>query len=286
MKTLVLGSNGQLGRALVAQLGDAAVGLDIDELDITDRRAALQTIGALAPGAIVNCAAYTAVDKAETDAATCRQVNATAVGTLADAAAAADCPLVQISTDYVFGGDTEQRTPYRETDPPVPQSAYARAKLEGERLAAGHIKHFVVRTCGLYGAAPTGGNFVKTMLRIGQDGESIRVVADQTCTPTYVEHLAQAVCFLLRTDAYGLYHIVNRGQTNWAEFARAIFAALDRDVKVVSITTREYAAEARRPRYSVLSTAKYAALAGPEMPEWQQALETYLATLATQTAVG
>jgi dTDP-4-dehydrorhamnose reductase len=276
MKTLVLGSHGQLGRALVAQLGDAAVGLDIDELDITDRRAVLQTLAALAPEAIVNCAAYTAVDKAEIDAATCRQVNATAVGYLAEAAAAADCPLVQISSDYVFGGDTEQRTPYCETDPPAPQSVYARTKLESERLAAGHGKHFVVRTCGLYGAAPSGGNFVKTMLRIGQEGQSLRIVADQTCTPTYVEHLAEAICFLLRTDAYGLYHIVNRGQTTWAEFAREIFAAVDRDVNVVSITTQEYAAAARRPRYSVLNTAKYAALAGPEMPAWQQALQAYL----------
>jgi dTDP-4-dehydrorhamnose reductase len=124
------------------------------------------------------------------------------------------------------------------------------------------------------------------MLRIGQEGQTLRVVADQICTPTYVQHLAQAVSFLLRTDAYGLYHIVNRDQTTWAEFAREIFATVDRDVRVVSITSQEYAAAARRPRYSVLSTAKYATLAGPEMPDWHQALRTYLATLVTQTAVG
>ena len=137
MKTVVLGANGQLGRALAAQLGDVALSLDIEGLDITDRSAVLRTIGRLEPEAIVNCAAYTAVDKAEVDVDRCRQVNATAVGYLAEAAATVDCPLVQISTDSVFGDDTEWGTPYRESDPPAPQSVYARTKLEGERLAAG-----------------------------------------------------------------------------------------------------------------------------------------------------
>jgi dTDP-4-dehydrorhamnose reductase len=190
-----------------------------------------------------------------------------------------DCPLVQISTDYVFGGDAARRTPYRESDEPSPLGVYGWSKLEGERRAAGWAKHVIVRTCGLYGpAAPrSGGNFVATMLRLGRQRGRLRVVADQCCTPTYVPHLAGAIRFLLGVGAPGLYHVVNAGATTWHDFAAEIFRQAGLAVSLEPITAAQYGAPAPRPAYSVLDTGKYHALPGaPPMPAWQKALAEYL----------
>jgi dTDP-4-dehydrorhamnose reductase len=284
MRIAVTGAYGQLGSELCCLLGADAVPLDIDTLDLTDGPAVDQTLADLRPDAVINCAAYTQVDRAESEPQQCRAVNATAVEHLARASARLDCPLVQISTDYVFGGGPERTTPYREEERPSPQGVYAQTKSEGEQAAAQHLrKHLIVRTCGLY-ARPTDEravNFAKTMLRLARTGKELRVVADQHCTPSYVPHVARAVLFLLGVPRgapapWGIYHVVNRGATTWYEFAAEIFRLTGIDVSLRPITTPEYGAAAPRPAYSVLDTAKYHALRGPAMPDWRTALAEYI----------
>jgi len=284
MKIAVTGACGQLGSELCRLLGADAVPLDIDTLDLTDGPAVDQTLANLCPDAVINCAAYTQVDRAESEPQQCRAVNATAVEHLARASARLDCPLVQISTDYVFGGGPDRTTPYCEDDPPSPQGVYARTKFEGEQAADRHLrKHLIVRTCGLYSrpADQRAGNFVKTMLRLGKARKELRVVADQHCTPSYVPHVARAILFLLGVPRgapawWGIYHVVNRGATTWYEFAAEIFRQAGMDVSLQPISTAEYGAAAPRPAYSVLDTTKYHALGGPAMPDWRTALAEYI----------
>ena len=228
MRIVVTGAYGQLGGELCRQLGTGAIPLDVDTLDLTDGQATVDRMLLLKSDAIINCAAYTQVDKAESEPEKCRAVNAAAVAHLARACGMLDCPLVQISTDYLFGAVCASPRPWREDDPPSPQGVYAATKLEGERAAVGHAKHLVVRTCGLY-ARPSdqrAANFVRTMLRLGATRPELRVVADQHCTPTFVPHLARAILFLLgasdtnpRPAPWGTYHVTNTGQTTWYDFA-------------------------------------------------------------------
>jgi dTDP-4-dehydrorhamnose reductase len=282
MKIAVTGAYGQLGGELCRQLGDEAIPLDIDTLDLTDGRATIDAMLSLRPGAMINCAAYTQVDKAETDAERCRAVNATAVEHLAEACGRLDCPLVQISTDYVFGAVSLAPRPWREDDPTSPQGVYAITKLEGEQAAARHPKHLIVRTCGLYARRcdARAVNFVRTMLRLGNTRPELRIVADQHCTPTFVPHLARAILFLVGAGGgtpapWGTYHVTNAGQTTWFEFAAEIFRLATLNVALQPITTAEYGAPAARPSYSVLDTAAYHRLGGPPMPNWQAALAEY-----------
>lgn len=293
MKIAVTGAYGQLGSELCRLLDSEAAGLEIDTLDLTDGPAVGETLRSLRPRVVINCAAYTQVDRAESQAEACRAVNATAVEHLARACGRLDCPLVQISTDYVFGGRPDRTTPYREDDPPSPRGVYAQTKFEGERAAARHSKHLIVRTCGLY-ARPVderAGNFVKTMLRLGRAGNEVRVVADQHCTPSYVPHVARAILFLAGVNRpepapWGVYHVTNRGATTWHEFAGEIFRLAGMEVSLRPITTAEYAAAAPRPAYSVLDTTKYDALGGPVMPDWKAALAEYVAQWKKVSRVG
>jgi dTDP-4-dehydrorhamnose reductase len=316
MSIVVTGAYGQLGAELCRRLGANAIPLDIDTLDLTDGQAVADKLLALKPTAVINCAAYTQVDKAESEPEKCRAVNAGAVEHLARVCGTLDCPLVQISTDYVFGATPDRPRPWREDDPPAPQGVYARTKLEGERIAARWAKHLIVRTCGLY--APRcdqrAANFVKTMLRLGATRSELRVVDDQCCTPTYVPHLARAIVFLLgcgKGDSprptfgrcpperpfgcsaqmgtvpfsasqtapapWGTYHVTNTGQATWREFAVEIFRLAGMKVAVRPITTAEYGAAAPRPSYSVLDTSAYHRLGGPAMPDWRAALAEYFA---------
>jgi dTDP-4-dehydrorhamnose reductase len=275
---IVLGSEGQLGSELVRQLGDRAAPLTQREADLADYSRMRNVIAHVKPAGVINAAAYTQVDRAEEDPETCRQINADAVERLAGICQNLDCPLVHVSTDYVFGGDLDRRLPYREDDTPQPQGVYARSKLAGEQAAACWKNHIIVRTCGLYGprGKPTQSNFVDTMLRLGRERDRLRVVNDQHCTPSYVRDVSRAILFLLHDRHYGLFHVVNGGSTTWYDFAREIFRLAGISTPIEPITSEQYNARAPRPAYSVLETAKYHSLGGPAMPTWQSALSDYL----------
>jgi dTDP-4-dehydrorhamnose reductase len=286
VRIVVTGAGGQLGAELCRLLGPDAVPLDIDTLDLRNGLAVAKTMDQLRPDAVISCGAYTLVDQAEVEPGQCRAINAAAVGHLAKACGRFDCPLVQISTDYVFSGEPERSTPYREDDLPSPRGVYAQTKLEGERAAAEHPKHLIVRTCGLYArpAHTQARNFVKTILRLARSQPKLRIVGDQWCTPSYVPHVARAILFLLDGGGngpapWGIYHVTNRGATTWYEFAREIVWRAGLDVSLEPITTAEYGAAAARPAFSVLDTAAYHRLGGPAMPDWKIALEEYFAEL-------
>lgn len=294
MKVLVTGSRGQLGRELCRQLGDDAIPLARDTLDLTRGLAIYDTITNKNPDMVINCAAYTQVDRAEIEPDVCRAVNATAVDYIADACRMLDCPLMQVSTDYVFSGEKGRNTPYKEEEPPSPRGVYATSKLEGEAAAACHAKHLIVRTCGLY-ANPVdenAHNFVQTMLHLGRKRQSLRVVDDQYSTPSYVPHVAKAMLFLAgygtaapasnatpassgATVPWGIYHVTNTGATSWYGFAREIFRLAEMDVAVEPISTTDYSDPTPRPTYSVLDTTAYHRLGGPPMPHWKEALADY-----------
>lgn len=286
MRTAVTGAYGQLGGELCRQLGGDAIPLEIDTLDLTDGPAVLERLLELRPEAVINCAAYTRVDRAEDEPEACRAVNAGAVEHLARACRRLDCPLVQISTDYVFNGPAGRNTPFRENEPTSPHGVYARTKYEGELAAARWQKHLIVRTCGLY-ARPgddRASNFVKTMLRLGSSRRELKVVDDQHCTPSYVPHVARAVLFLVGSAGagpaqWGVYHVTNGGSVSWHGFAAELFRLAKIDITLHPITTAEYGARAPRPAYSVLDTTAYHALGGPAMPDWRAALAEYFAEL-------
>jgi dTDP-4-dehydrorhamnose reductase len=286
MPIAITGSGGQLGGELCRQLGGAAIALDLPEFDLTDPNHVRQTLAQLRPQAVINTAAFTQVDRAEEQSELCWQINSIGVGHLAAACRELGVPLVQISTDYVFGSNAHRAQPYREEDQPDPQGVYARSKLGGEERAAQWQQHIIVRTCGLYGKPgpkTPAGNFVDTMLRLAGQGKPLRVVADQHCTPSYLPHIARALMFLLEGRHFGLYHVVNGGATTWYDFAQEIFRQSGLDVAVERITTAQYGARAPRPAFSILDTSKYHQLGGPEMPSWQQALAEYLSARTQPT---
>lgn len=276
MRIAVTGAAGQLGRQICHELGANAIPIDLPEVDITDRDATLAFLRSQRPEAIINCAAYTLVDKAEDEPEICRKVNADAVACLADAAIELDCPLAQISTDYVYAGNSPREQPWRETDQPCPRGVYAITKWEGEQQTTRAPRHLILRTCGLYGVTPRRNNFVETMLRLARERDVLRVVNDQQCTPTNVVHLARAVLYLLDKQHVGLYHVVSRGATTWHAFAAEIFRLSGVTIRLEPITTEQFGARAPRPAFSVLDTSKYHALGGPPMPTWQTALAEYL----------
>ncbi|MGA2032711.1 MAG: dTDP-4-dehydrorhamnose reductase [Thermoguttaceae bacterium] len=284
MKVVVTGAAGQLGAELCRLLGPQAIAVDIDTLDLTNGPAVLEALPRLRPEAVIHCAAYTAVDLAESEPEKCRAANVTAVLFLVQVCHRLDCPLVQISTDYVFGGASPGQRPWREDDPPAPRGVYAISKLLGEQAAAVHEKHLIVRTCGLYArpAHQQARNFVKTILRLAETKPKLCVVADQHCTPTYVPHVARAIAFLLGGNGapaapWGIYHVTNRGETTWFDFAVEILRLARRSVPIEAITTADYPSPAPRPAYSVLDTTAYYRLGGPPMPDWKAALAEYFA---------
>lgn len=286
MKIAVTGAHGQLGYELVRQLGPEAIALDRSSCDLADA-ASIRRLIDLRPAAVINAAAYTQVDKAEQEIELCRRINATAVGELAQLCAELDCPLVQVSTDYVFAGISGRTTPFGESDQTAPLGIYATTKHEGEQQAARHAKHWIVRTCGLHAAASADRkftNFMATMLRVGRERDRLRIVDDQRCTPSFVPHVARAILFLLRqspdqlrTSGYGLYHLTNSGDCTWYEFATEIFKQAGIEIALDRISTAEYGAAAPRPSYSVLDLAKYLALGGPELPDWREGIRAHLA---------
>lgn len=277
----VIGCRGQLGAELCSQLGERALPLARPQFDLIDPVGACTTLRELRPAAVINAAAFTQVDLAEREPERCFNVNALPVESLANVCGELDVPFVQMSSDYVFFGKIEGAAPFRESHPMSPEGVYARSKQASEVAAARWRRHLIVRTCGLYGRPATppmqGRSFVETMLALGAKRNVVRVVGDQHCTPSFVPDVARALLYLLNKGATGTYHVVNGGSTTWYDFAVEVFRLASLDVQVERITSREYAAPAPRPPYSVLDTAKYHELGGPRLPEWQAALADCLA---------
>jgi dTDP-4-dehydrorhamnose reductase len=274
MRILVTGARGQLGVELLqrlAPLGEV-VGRDLPEFDIT-RPEATEEVAALAPAWVVHAAAATDVDGCERDPAGAARVNAEGTGRVAEGCRRAGAGLLYLSTDFVFDG--AQRTPYGETDPPAPLSAYGRSKLLGERAAATVPRWTVVRTAWLFGAH--GRNFVKTILAKARAGEPLRVVDDQVGSPTYARDLAGAIAVLLARGLTGTYHVTNAGACSWHEFAAEILRQSGVAASLAPITTAELARPARRPAYSVLAHHAWERAGLPPLRPWPEALADMLA---------
>lgn len=285
MKVLLIGAAGQLAHDLLGRLAaHRVVALDRGALDIRDSEQVARAIDAAGPDMVINAAAYNLVDQAESEPAEAFASNALAPRNLAIACQRRGIAMMQFSTDYVFGFDAERKVPWNVNDAPGPVSAYGMSKLAGEHATRAYCrKHFVVRTCGLYGIKGSrgkGGNFVETMLRLAQQGAPVRVVDDQCCTPSYTHDVAGAAVALMESEAYGLYHATNSGACTWHELACEIFRQANLDVDCRPITTSEFAAAARRPRYSVLSTDALDAVGVPRCPDWHDAVGRYLAARA------
>jgi dTDP-4-dehydrorhamnose reductase len=288
MRTLVLGANGQLGRDLVPRLPGEVLPVTRADLDLDRPETITACLARTRPDVVVNCAAYNLVDRAEDEPEAAFRTNAWGVRALAVACRAAGALLVHISTDYVFGLDTDRTTPLTVDDPPGPVSVYGLSKLAGEYLVRSLCpRHLVVRTCGLYGvwgSGGKGGNFVETMLRLAGQGKPLRVVADQTCTPTYTADLADTLAALVRAGATGQHHVTNAGQTTWHEFAATIFELTGVSADLSPISTTEFGAKAARPRWSVLDNSRLDAVGVHRPRPWREALAAYLAERAAKAA--
>jgi len=279
MKIAILGSRGQLGRDLCQRLSREALPLTRTDLDLADPAQVHALLASHKPDLFINCAAYNFVDRAEAEPELAFAVNALGPRTLARACADAGVRLVHFSTDYVFGLDRDRATPHHESDAPGPVSVYGQSKLAGEGFVlAASPANLVIRTCGLYGvwgSGGKGGNFVETMLRIAGAGKPLHVVADQHCTPSSTGDVALATKSLIENEVSGLVHVVNDGSCSWHGFAAEIFRQASVAANLTAIPSQEFPQPARRPRYSVLSTAKLAS-AGISMRPWQEALAAYL----------
>ena len=281
MKTLVVGANGQLGRDLLPRLPGEVLPATRADFNLGQPASVAEFVTHARPDVVVNCAAYNLVDKAEDEPDAAFQTNAWGVRALALACRAVDARLVHVSTDYVFGLDATRTTPLTVADPPGPVSVYGLGKLAGEYVARTLCpRHLVVRTCGLYGvhgSGGKGGNFVETMLRVAGQGKPLRVVADQTCTPTYTADLADTLVALIRAEAAGLHHVTNAGQVSWHDLAAAAFELAGVRADLTPITTAEFGAKAGRPRFSVLDNAALDAVGVARPRPWREALAAYLA---------
>ena len=272
-KILVTGAKGQLGRELQSIVGSGWCFTDVDELDICSKEAVEAYVTSNHIDTIVNCAAYTNVDRAEDEPQETERINSDAVALLADVARRHNIRLIHISTDYVFGG-THYDTPISEDAEPQPLGVYGTTKLMGERAVVGSgCRHVIIRTAWLY--SPYGKNFVSTILRLATERDTIRVVSDQIGSPTYAHDLALVIRDISegRIAAEGLYHYTNEGVISWYEFARAIVNIAGLECKVEACTTAEYGAKAPRPAYSVLSKAKISSVLEDEIPQWRVSLE-------------
>ena len=280
---LITGANGQLGnemRVLSAENPEYAYFFtDVAELDICDAKAVLDFVKVNQINVIVNCAAYTAVDKAEENVELCTNLNADAVGYLAKAAEANEAEFIQISTDYVFDGTAH--IPYQETEPTCPNSVYGHTKLVGEQNALTFCtRSMVIRTAWLY--STFGNNFVKTMIRLGKERESLGVIFDQVGTPTYARDLARAIFAAIRQGVVpGVYHFSNEGVCSWYDFTKAIHRLAGITTCCVKpLHTEEYPTPAKRPHYSVLDKTKIKNMYGIEIPYWEDSLKECINALS------
>jgi dTDP-4-dehydrorhamnose reductase len=263
-----------LGRDVMLAAGNAGhdvVGFGRAELDITDPAGLAKKFDLERPDVVINCAAWTDVDGAETAEEAAFAVNGTGAGNIAAAAAAIGASVVYVSSDYIFDG--VKAAPYVESDQPAPLSAYGRTKLAGEEATvAANKRHFVVRSAWLFGIG--GPNFVETMLRLAASGNEVLVVRDQVGSPTYTWHLAYGIVRLIDGIEFGIHHMAAAGQCSWYEFAREIFEQAKVECKVLSITTEEFGRPAPRPPFSALTSQREHAI---RLPSWQDGLAGYLA---------
>ena len=275
MKILITGSSGMLGHDLIEILKDnhELILTSSKTLDITDNNRVIEFICENKPDIVINSAAYTNVDGCEENQETAYSINGDGVRNLAIGCSKIDCPLVHISTDYVFNG--ENTRPWVEDDEIGPISVYGKSKLKGEEAILETLdKFFIIRTAWLYGI--NGGNFPKTMLELAKNHSEITVVYDEVGTPTYTLDLAKAISELIGTDYYGIYHITNSGNCSWCEFARYIFEVADKDVKVIPVTASEFARPAPRPHYSVLENKKWIENGFKPLRSYKDAAKEYI----------
>ena len=276
MKVLVTGAKGQLGTDLMNELakrGIEGIGVDVQEMDITDAEACRRVIKNSGADAVIHCAAYTAVDAAEDNVDLCRRINGEGTRNVAQACKEADVKLMYISTDYVFDGQGTR--PWEPDDERHPLNVYGQTKYEGE-LAVEELsdKYFIVRIAWVFGVA--GKNFIKTMLRLGKERGAVSVVDDQIGSPTYTYDLARLLVDMIQTDKYGRYHATNEGLCSWYEFAKEIFRQAGMDVPVTPVGSDQFPAKAARPSNSRLSKEKLSENGFGRLPAWQDALGRFL----------
>lgn len=275
-KVIVTGANGQLGRAINLQYAGSQeyelVNTDVEELDITSIDKVMEFVRGVRPYAIINCAAYTAVDACEQEEDLAFRINAVGPRNLSIAATETGAKMMHVSTDYVFDGNGTR--PYRETDPTGPQGAYGRTKLAGENFVKEFgSRHYIIRTAWLYG---DGRNFVKTMLRLSETHDKVRVVMDQVGSPTSAGELAKAIAYLLPTENYGLFHGTCEGDCSWAQFTEEIFRLAGKNTAVEAITSEEYGAAAKRPAYSILENYMFKMTTDFMFADWHDAIAEYM----------
>ena len=278
MRVLVTGVKGQLGHDVMDELaakGIEGIGVDVEEMDITDAAACEKVITEAKPDAVIHCAAYTAVDAAEDNVELCRKVNAEGTRNIAKVCKALDIKMMYISTDYVFNG--EGLRPWEPDDHREPLNVYGLTKYEGEIAVEQNLeKYFIVRIAWVFGV--NGKNFIKTMLNVGKTHDEVRVVNDQIGTPTYTLDLARLLVDMVETDKYGYYHATNEGgYISWYDFTKEIYAQAGLSTKVTPVTTAEYGiSKAARPFNSRLDKSKLTANGFTPLPTWQDALHRFL----------
>ena len=285
MKVLVTGVKGQLGHDVMNELAGRGIegfGVDVEEMDITDKEACERVITGAKPDAVIHCAAYTAVDAAEDNLELCRKVNAEGTRNIAKVCKALDIKMMYISTDYVFNGGGGR--PWEPDDHREPLNVYGLTKYEGEISVEQNVsKYFIVRIAWVFGV--NGGNFIKTMLRLGKEKGAVSVVDDQIGSPTYTYDLARLLVDMIQTERYGRYHATNEGICSWYEFACEIFKQAGMDqVKVTPVDSASYPAKAKRPSNSRMSKEKLTENGFERLPDWQDALSRYLKELEKQEA--
>ena len=282
MKILITGANGMLAKEVKEKFakGNDITATDVSELDITDEKAVFEFINNLKPDYIINCAAFTAVDKAEECYEFVEKINADGPGNLAKAAKANDAVLVHVSTDYVFGGDLDIEKDYKEDDLKAPVTAYGITKLHGEEGIVENIdEYYIFRTAWLYGVG--GNNFVKTMTKLGSTRDEINVVSDQHGSPTYAKDLTEIIYQAIEKQIpYGIYNATNEGYTTWYDFTKEILKEQGIECKVNPVTTEEYiemmkVTQAKRPFNSQMSKEKLEKC-GIKVPDWKDGLRRYL----------
>ncbi|EOS74434.1 dTDP-4-dehydrorhamnose reductase [Lachnospiraceae bacterium 10-1] len=275
-KIIVTGCNGQLGRAVNLEFQNNLevefVNTDVGELDITNIDMVMELVREVKPYAIINCAAHTGVDACEDEWDKAYKINAIGPRNLSIAASETGAKMIHVSTDYVFNGKADR--PYTEFDKPDPQGAYGVTKLAGENMVRDFAdRYFILRTAWLYG---DGKNFVKTMLRLSENNDKVRVVGDQVGSPTSAKELAAAIDQLIFTENYGIFHATCEGSCSWAQFAEEIFKMAGKKTVVEAITTEEFGAKAPRPAYSILENYMLKLTTDYRFADWHDALDVYM----------